>query len=97
LSQATTRTLTFSRPVDNLFFAVVSLNGNGCGYWGCGNFEKVGGGGTFDLDAITDPPGPNYLSSEPHGVIQFQGSISSMSWTSLTADNWNGFTALPDL
>ena len=49
LSQATSKTLTFSEPVANVFFAVVSLNGNGyrfdrdfdilsfgLGYWGNG-------------------------------------------------------------
>jgi hypothetical protein len=96
LSQATTKTLTFSQPIDNLFFAVVSLNGNGyrfsqdfdlisfgCGYWGCGGLTKVTGGGTFDLDST---------GGEPHGVIRFQGAVSSITWTSLTAENWNGFT-----
>ena len=76
--------------------AVVSLNGNGyrfnqdfdivsagCGYWGCGSFTKVNlGGGQFELDG----------SGEPHGVIRFTGSVSSISWTSLTNEYWNGFT-----
>lgn len=70
---ATTRSLSFSAPVDNLFFAVVSLNGNGykfdqdfeivsqgCGYWGCGTRAKSSPGiGQFDLDGA---------SGEPHGV-----------------------------
>ncbi|HWB85287.1 MAG TPA: PEP-CTERM sorting domain-containing protein [Bryobacteraceae bacterium] len=102
LSQATTKTLTFSQPVDNLFFAVVSLNGNGyefsqdfdivsagCGYWGCGSFVKATGSGTYDLDADTSGTG---LGPEPHGVIRFEGAVSSITWTSLTAENWNGFT-----
>jgi hypothetical protein len=54
LSKAGWRSMEFSRPVDELFFAVLSLNGNGyefnrnfeivssgCGYWGCGGLEKV--------------------------------------------------------
>jgi hypothetical protein len=95
LSQATAKTLTFSEPVANVFFAVVSLNGNGyrfdrdfdilsygCGYWGCGTLTKQVNPPTFDLIG----------SGEPHGVIQLLGEFSSVSWTSLSAENWNGFT-----
>lgn len=96
LSLATSKTLTFSTPVDNLFFAVVSLNGNGyrfdsdfeivssgCGYWGCGTLTKVDlGGGHFELDG----------TGEPHGVIRFTGAVSSITWTSLSNEYWNGFT-----
>lgn len=96
LSKATAKTLTFSKAVNNLFFAVVSLNSNGykfnrdfdivstgCGYWGCGTLTKVvNGDGTFQLNG----------TGEPHGVIRFTDSLSSISWTSLTNENWNGFT-----
>lgn len=97
---ATAKTLTFSQPVDNLFFAVVSLNRNGyrfnedfnivsygCGYWGCGSLVKdTSTPGEFDLDAGAA------LGTEPHGVIQFTGAVSSITWTSLTDEYWNGFT-----
>lgn len=29
---------------------------------------------------------------EPHGTIRFIGSFSTLSWTSLTGETWNGFT-----
>ena len=97
LSQAGTRTLSFSAPVDNLFFAVVSLNGNGFrfdsdfeivsfgqGYWGSGTLTRVDpGNGQFQL---------NGASGEPHGVIRFTGSVSSITWQSLNNENWYGFT-----
>lgn len=96
LSQASQKTLTFSRPVNNLFFAVVSLNGNGYrfnedftiesfaeGYWGNGTLTRQDlGNGTFQLNG----------SGEPHGVIRFNRAVSSITWTSLTDENWNGFT-----
>jgi hypothetical protein len=96
LSQTGSKTLTFSQPIDNLFFALVSLNGNGyrfdsdfeivstgCGYWGCGTLTKQDlGGGIFQLNG----------TGEPHGVIRFLGSVSSITWTSLTNEFWNGFT-----
>lgn len=96
LSQASQKTLTFSQPVDNLFFAVVSLNGNGyqfdsdfeivstgCGFFGCGGLTKVPVSGGFQM---------NSTGGEPHGVIRFTSAISSITWTSLTNEYWNGFT-----
>jgi hypothetical protein len=97
LSVAGTRTLVFSQPVEDLFFAVVSLNGNsftfdsdfeivssGCGYWGCGGFQKNDlGGGQFQIAAV---------GSEPHGVIRLAGAISSLTWSSASNENWYGFT-----
>ena len=96
LSRATSKTLSFSQAVDNLFFAVVSLNGNGyefnedftvesagCGFWGCGTLTRQDmGNGTYRLIG----------SGEPHGVIRFSRAVSSITWTSLTAENWNGFS-----
>ena len=96
LSTTGSKTLTFSQPIDNLFFALVSLNGNGyrfdsdfeivstgCGFWRCGTLTKEDlGGGVFQLNG----------TGEPHGVIRFLGSVSSITWTSLTNEFWNGFT-----
>jgi hypothetical protein len=96
LSAATSKTLSFTKAVDNLFFAVVSLNGNGyefnqdftiesfnCGFWGCGTLTRQDmGNGKYRLVG----------SGEPHGVIRFNTAVSSITWTSLTAENWNGFT-----
>ena len=96
LSSATSKTLTFSAPVQDLFFAVVSLNGNGYrfdkdfevvgygpGYWGSGTLTRFDlGNGQFQLNG----------SGEPHGVIRFKGAVSSITWSSLTNEYWNGFT-----
>jgi len=96
LSSATSKTLSFSSAVDNLFFAVVSLNGNGYefnenftigsfgpGYWGNGTLTKQDmGNGKFRLIG----------SGEPHGTIRFDRAVSSITWTSLTNEYWNGFT-----
>jgi hypothetical protein len=96
VSKETTKTLSFSKPVDNLFLAVVSLNNNGYlfnqdfsvvsygqGYWGDGTLIRTDlGGGQFMLSG----------SEEPHGVIRFAGPVSSISWTGQTDEYWNGFT-----
>jgi hypothetical protein len=106
LRYATSKTLEFSEPVTNPLFAVVSLNGNGYrfdrdftilsfaqGYWGNGTLSKTvtthpDGSVTYDLIG----------TGEPHGVLQFIGTFSTVTWTSLTNEYWNGFTiAVEDL
>jgi hypothetical protein len=96
LSRATTKTITFSQAVTNPIFAVVSLNGNGyrfdrdfevlsygAGYWGNGTLTREAlNGGLFQLNG----------TGEGHGVIQFKGTFTSITWDSLTAETWNGFT-----
>ena len=91
-----TRTLTFTEPVENLFFALVSLNGNGYvldqdfqiasygeGYWGNGTLTRHdNGNGTYTVVG----------SGEPHGVLSINGSVQTLTWTSSANENWNGFT-----
>ncbi len=102
------QTLTFSQAIANPVFAFVSLNGNGysffnqdfvilsqtgvngagCGYWGCGNVMRVVvdlGGGNFAYQL-------NSTGGEPHGVIQFLGAFSTLTWDSSSNEYWNGFT-----
>jgi hypothetical protein len=97
MSTATSRSLTFTESVSDLYFAYVSLNGNGFvfnqdfeivsqgqGYWGDGTAVKQDlGGGLFGLTGT---------SGEPHGVIRFVGSFDSITWTSNADENWYGFT-----
>ena len=102
-----TQTLQFSQAIANPVFAFVSLNGNGysfnhdfeilsqtglngagCGYWGCGNVVRVvidHGGGNIEYQL-------NATGGEPHGTIRFLDTFSTLSWTSLTNEYWNGFT-----
>jgi MYXO-CTERM domain-containing protein len=105
LNLATQKSLTFSEPITNPLFAVVSLNGNGYrfdrdfdilsfgrGYWGTGTLAKqitaTPAGITYDLIG----------TGEPHGVIQFIGTFTTVTWSSLTNEYWNGFSiAFEDL
>lgn len=108
LRTAGTQTLTFSEAVSDIYFSFVSLNSNGyqfdrdftllsggnmnidgngtdaCGYWGCGSSSKLVNAtdGTWDLIG----------TGEPHGTLLLDGTFTSVSWTSLSAENWNGFT-----
>ena len=104
---AGTQTLSFSETIANPVFSYVSLNGNGyafdqdfeilsfgnasdgndCGYWGCGtSFKNIVdlGGGVFEYQLLG--------TGEPHGTIRFTGAFDTVSWRSLSSENWNGFT-----
>ena len=107
LRAAGMQTLQFSQAIANPVFSYVSLNGNGyafdqdfeilsfgnasdgnsCGYWGCGTSIKNVvdlGGGNFEYQLLG--------TGEPHGTLRFLGAFDTVSWRSLTAENWNGFT-----
>ncbi|MEM6441639.1 MAG: PEP-CTERM sorting domain-containing protein [Pseudomonadota bacterium] len=112
LSRQGLQSLTFSEPVSNLFFSVVSLNGNGYRFIdqdfmvlihtradldGSGVVDADGfwGGGTLTKNLVVEPGETFYEligENEPHGTIRFSGSFDQISWESLTAENWNGFT-----
>jgi hypothetical protein len=94
LAVASSNTLTFSTAVTNPIMAIVSMGqlglpvsydfdtpftvlSEGRGYWGDGWY--------------TTSPGDILTGYEMHGVIQFLGTVSSISWTS-TAETWHGFT-----
>ena len=99
------RTLTFSSEVQNLYYAFVSMNGNGYrfdrdfdilsqaisspGYWGKGEAQKI-----IQVDPVTGATYYNLqcISGEPHGVIRFKGAFTSVSWTNPTTEYWHGFT-----
>jgi hypothetical protein len=58
-----------------------------CGYWGCGSLTKQVvdlGGGNIEYRLIG--------SGEPHGAIRFTGAFDSLTWRSMSTENWNGFT-----
>jgi len=75
-------------------FEILSLggvDGNACGFWGCGGAEKVIldlGGGNFEYQLNSNGVG----GTEPHGAIRFVGTFDTVSWRSSTSEFWNGFT-----
>lgn len=100
LQTTSPKTLTFSQPVANLVFAVVSMNNNGYrfdhdftilssaqGYWGAGTLSK---------EIVSNPDGTvSYVltstGGDPHGTIQFAGTLSQLSWTPINNEYWSGF------
>ncbi len=106
LRYAGSQKLTFSQAIANPVFSYVSLNGNGyafdqdfdilsfgdgtvrdVGWWGVGTSSKsvvaLAGGG-FEYQLLG--------TGEPHGTIRFKGAFNTVTWRSLTNENWNGFT-----
>lgn len=95
-TNAGTQTLFFDTPVTNPFMAIMSLGqpsvqvlyefdapfdivNQGVGFWG---------GSASALSELTG----NVLSgNEGHGLIQFSGTFSSISWTIPNAEFWHGF------
>ena len=96
---ALTHTVSFSEPVVDPVMAIVSLGqpgvtitynfgdevfdilSSGTGYWG--------GAEPDSLFQIT----PSILTgTEGHGVIQFSGTYSEITWTVPTYEYWHGFT-----
>lgn len=92
---STNNTVIFSHAVANPIMAIVSqgqpgfavsydfntpftLLSEGRGFWGDGSYSLLAG------DILQ--------GSELHGVIQFTGNVSSISWNTAPAEFWHGFT-----
>lgn len=105
---AGTQSLTFSKPVENLYYSFVSMNGNGYGFsqdfeilsFTGGNVDGAGtdgrgfwgSGGVERVENIDGTFSLNATGGEPHGTIFFDDVFSVLTWDSLTSENWNGFT-----
>lgn len=90
-----TNTITFSSAVTNPVIAIWSL-----GRWDlAANFifdqtpTLLGGGSTttFGGDSI-NVNGNTVSGSEGNGVVQFQGTYTSLSWSNDVVEGWYGFT-----
>ena len=82
----------FDQDFELLSFAGGNVDGNGVddnGYWG--------GSSTTQKQVVEVSPGVfEYrlisTSGEPHGALRFTGAFDEVTWRSLNAENWNGFT-----
>jgi hypothetical protein len=93
LSATGTRTLTFSRPVSNLVFAMVSWNVPGQARFSSAFTNPIIGTGYWGTGTITPSNGNTRFraNGEVHGTLLFQGPISSLTFSTQT-ENWHGFT-----
>jgi hypothetical protein len=67
--------------------SVGGVDGNACGYWGCGtSFKNI-------VTLINGDIEYQLLGTgEPHGALRFTGAFDQVSWRSMSNEHWNGFT-----
>lgn len=53
---------------------------------------RSNGPGAFGSGPLVQMPGNVLVGSEGHGLIQFVGTFSSISWTGTNPEFWSGFT-----
>ena len=91
----TTNTITFSTPVTGLILSEVSLGGfTKTSYTFSDNFSilSCGPGIPFGGGCIQESGGNTMFAQEGDGTILFDGTLSSLSFTTANGEFWNGFT-----
>ncbi len=88
------QTLTFSQPVTNPVMGILSLGSTG--YNTSFNFDTpfdvlTYGPSRWGNGFIEELPGNVLNGQEGNGLIQFQGTVSSISWTNPTYEYYYGF------
>lgn len=92
LNAAGQKTINFGQAISGLYLAIISWNGNaaqfdqpfqvissGQGYWGSGT--------------ITLGPNNTFVGTgEPHGILYFPGTFSSLTFTDTSNEYWHGLT-----
>lgn len=93
-------TLTFDAPVNNLFFALISVGQNGLpvnySFDHAFSIEAQGAGwwGTCGAPPCLTESGDGMVLSgrEADGTLMFNGPITTLTWTTNPAEGWHGFT-----
>ena len=88
-------TIAFSKPLTNPVMAICSLGRtNLTVYYDFGqSFDVLSyGKGYWGDGTLTELSGNVLEGKEGHGTIQFDGTISAISWTSTPTEYWHGFT-----
>lgn len=100
LNSQVSLSVTFSSPVDTLYMALLSVgqpnytvtydfdtsftvDSDGWGFWN----NVTGAAGTYSLGS-----GDAIAMNEIHGVLAFNGPISTLSFTTNPNENWHAFT-----
>ncbi len=94
--QGTSFTLSFSQAVVDPYFAGLSLGQPG-GYFVSYDFDAAptlissGQGYWGGCATCLTVSGNSMIGEEGHGVVQFKGSFTSISWTVPVGETWHGF------
>jgi len=91
-----TQTITFSQPVQNPILLILSLGQSGASvnYTFANSFTLLSSGRGYwggGLGSLTQS-GNVLTGIEGHGALQFNGTVSSISWTAQPGEFWHGFT-----
>jgi hypothetical protein len=91
---STLHVLTFSRPVRDLYMAVISLGGIGLSRHEFNEpFEILSqGGGDWGGGTLRTQDAKVLVGNEGNGVIRFKGTFTSLTWTDPFTENYHGFT-----
>ena len=93
-----TNTLTFSQPITNFVMAIASLGAGGVGLSASYNFDSAPvllshGSGHWGSEYSPLSVSGNVVSGiEGNGTIQFNGTFTSLSWTTPTDEYYSAFT-----
>ena len=95
-TEAGTQTITFSEPVTNPVMAILSLGQSSLLVtydFGDEDFTVLNFGPGFfgGPGNLTELAGNVLQGVEGHGLIQFNGTFTSITWTIPTAEFWHGF------
>lgn len=88
-------TITFSQPVSNPVMAIVSLGQSSLPVYYSFNapFDVISvGQGYWGNGTLTELAGNVLEGKEGHGLIQFNGTFSSISWSVSPSEYWHGIT-----
>ncbi len=86
------KTITFGQPISGLYLAIISWNGNAAQF--DQPFEVISSGrGYWGTGTITLGPDNSFVGTgEPHGILYFPGTFSSLTFTDTNSEYWHGLT-----
>lgn len=90
-----THTVTFTQPVTNPFMAISSLGSPTTFTTWTFNAPFAilsSGAGYFGTGPLVQGPNNSLIGAEGNGVLEFQGTFTSISWTVLHGENFAAFT-----
>ena len=92
LNAAGPKTMTFGAPISGLYLAIISWNGNAAQF--DQPFQVISSGqGFYGSGTITLGANNTFVGTgEPHGVLYFPGTFTSLTFTDLSNEFWHGLT-----
>lgn len=92
LSSAGPKTITFGAPISGLYLAIISWNGNAAQF--DQPFQVISSGrGFWGTGSIVQGVDNSFVGTgEPHGILYFPGTFSSLTFTDTSNEFWHGLT-----